>query len=263
MITQGAKQNAVGIAGFVEDLNGAIRENPIAAGLVGMGVLWMVFGGSRLPGTGSALPSASKNLLSSTIGGAASAAMNAVGHSLSASATRVGDGARQVTGAVSSGVAEAAAEVRGHAAAAYDSIKSTSEAAIESVAQSAKNISPGESTRNIGSVLQGNLTKTFDAQPLLLGVIGAAIGLGIASAFPSTYTEQQLMGKAGASVQDKVQTLTNEASERAKDVLAEVKHEAELQGFTPASAKDGLSGVIQKVKTIGASVTNTKVSTPS
>jgi hypothetical protein len=32
---QSTKQNAGGIVGFVVDLNGAIRENPVAAGLIG------------------------------------------------------------------------------------------------------------------------------------------------------------------------------------------------------------------------------------
>jgi fatty acid-binding protein DegV len=84
---------------------------------------------------------------------------------------------------------------------------------------------------------------------LLLGVIGLAIGAGIASAFPSTKMEQDMMGEAGAAVKDTIQEIASETSERAKDVFVEVKKEAAAQGLTPAYARESLNGVVEKVKT--------------
>ena len=41
-------------SGFVENLNGAVRENPMAAALIGVGVSWMFFRGSRITDFGLA-----------------------------------------------------------------------------------------------------------------------------------------------------------------------------------------------------------------
>jgi hypothetical protein len=249
MRAQDAK-NGGGLAGFVEDLSGAVRENPIAAGLVGMGVCWMLFGGSRLSGLGSALPDATRNL-PGKIGGAASAVAGVVGHSLGDTAARIADGSRRVTGAISSEVAKTAAGVRDQAEAAYEAVKSHGEAAITSTVPT-DSARPGQFTRSAGSVVQDNLTKTFEAQPLLLGVIGIAIGAGIGSALPSTAIEQDVMGEAAAVAREKIEGLASETSER---VVAEVKHEAEVQGFTAASAKQSAEGLTQKLKSVGAEVT--------
>jgi hypothetical protein len=88
-------------------------------------------------------------------------------------------------------------------------------------------------------------------------VIGLAIGAGIASEFPSTKMEQDVMGEAGAVVKEKIQEIATEtsefASQRAKEVFDEVKKEAAAQGLTPASAKGGLKEVVEKVKTTATS----------
>jgi chorismate mutase len=102
-----------------------------------------------------------------------------------------------------------------------------------------------------------NLTQALARQPLLLGVLGLAIGTGIASAFPSSRMEQEMMGEAGTAMKDKIQVLATEtsafASQRAKDVLDAVKKEAAAQGLTPASAEEGLKGVVEKAKAAAAS----------
>jgi hypothetical protein len=41
-------------SGFIENLNGAVRENPMAAALIGVGVSWMFFRGSRITDFGLA-----------------------------------------------------------------------------------------------------------------------------------------------------------------------------------------------------------------
>jgi predicted RNA binding protein with dsRBD fold (UPF0201 family) len=62
-----------------------------------------------------------------------------------------------------------------------------------------------------------------------------------------------MMCEAGAVVKDKIREIASETSERAKDVLIEVKKEAAVQGLTSASAGESLRGVAQKVKTAATS----------
>ena len=139
------------------------------------------------------------------------------------------------------------------ASAGYDALKASGEAASKTMDTKDTGRSPAESGRHIGTSMQQNLTKTLEAQPLLLGVIGVAIGAGIASVFSSTKTEQDMMCEAGAVVKDKIREIASETSERAKDVLIEVKKEAAVQGLTSASAGESLRGVAQKVKTAATS----------
>lgn len=258
MTMQGRKQNAGGIAGFVDDLNGAIRENPVAAGLIGIGVLWTCFGGSRISAFGSALPGAAMTATRAA-GAAAEATGGVVGDALASTASRVSDAARQVGDAISSGAEGAATMFRDTASAGYDALKSKGEAAAGGMARTANDTgrSTAEFGREFGNSVQQNLSQTLERQPLLLGVIGLAIGAGIASAFRSTKMEQDMMGEAGAAVKDKIQEISTKstefASQRAKEVLDEVKKEAAAQGLTADSAEETLKGVVEKVKTAATS----------
>ena len=254
MSMQGTKQNAGGLVGFVDDLNGAIRENPVAAGLVGMGVLWMFFGSSKLAALGKTLPGAAR-AVTQAAGVAAGATGSMVGDALTGTASRVSEAVREVGGTVSSGVEGAAVVVRDAASAGYDVVKAKGEAAAEALSRTATEgqRSSTDIGRQIGDTLQQNLTATLERQPVLLGLVGFAIGAGIASAFPSTRMEQDMMGEAGAAVKDKIQKIATDATEfasqRASDIFDDVKKEAASQGLTPAAASESLKGVVEKVKT--------------
>jgi hypothetical protein len=257
MTMQSTKQNAGGIVGFVDDLNGAIRENPVAAGLIGMGVLWMFFGSARISAAGQTLPGAARGVTNAV--GAAAEAGSVVGDAIAGTAWRASNAARQVGEAISSGAEGAATAVRDTASAGYDTLKSKGRAAAGAMARTGRETgrSATEFGREFGTSMQQNLTQTLERQPLLLGMIGLGIGAGIA-AFPSTQMERDVMGEAGVAVQDKIREIATEttefASRRAKEVLDEVKKEAGSQGLTPAAASESLKGAADKVKTVaGAS----------
>jgi phage-related protein len=250
MTLHSTQQKTGGMGSFIDDLNGAIRENPVAAGLVGMGVLWMFFGGDR----GSALKSlaGAAGTVTSAVGAAAGATGSAASDVISGTVSRAGEVARQVGGALSPGAESAGAMVRDTASAGYDALQSKGGAAGEMMTRVANDTvrSSTERGRDFGMSMQRNLTESLERQPLLLGLIGVAIGAGIASAFPSTRMEQEMMGEAGAAVKDKIQEIASDTSERAKEVLDVVKKEAAAQGLTPAGATESLKGVAEKVKTV-------------
>ena len=250
MSMQGAKQGAGGIAGFVDDLNGAIRENPVAAGLVGMGVLWMFIGGDRFSAFGKSLPGAAgavTGAVSGAIGSAAGAvgsAGSAVGQAMNSGAAYAANAARQAGQTMSAGAGNVSSKVREAASSAYDTLSSSADAAVQDVGQQFNQASRmSASGQDFRMKVQQNLSATLERQPLLLGAIGVAIGAGIASAFPSTKIEQEMMGEAGSAVKDRIQELASDASQRAQDVLGEVKSEAEKQGLMPDSIAENLKGM--------------------
>jgi len=81
--------------GFANDLNDAIRENPVAAGLIVLGVIWMVLGGAKVSTLGSKLLGAARTI-TGAVGPAANATGNAVGEALGGTGTLVKDAARQI-----------------------------------------------------------------------------------------------------------------------------------------------------------------------
>jgi phage-related protein len=250
-MTMQDKQNA-GVGGFIDDLNGAIRENPLAAGLVGAGVLWMFMGGNRLSAFGKALPGAA-GAVTNAVGAAAGATGSTVAEAFTATASKVSEAARQVGSAISSGSQDAAATAKHAASAGYDAVRTAGASAGESLARSSEQArrSSSEFGREFGMSVQQNLTETLERQPLLLGAIGLAVGAGIASAFPSTKIEQEMMGEAGAAVKDKIQEFAGNASEfasqRAREVFDEVKKEAGAQGLAPDALTSSVKNVAQKV----------------
>src|SRR4051812_32027040 len=87
---------------MVDQLNAAIRENPLAAGLIGAGVAWMLFGGSKglraaasvATNAGSSAGTAAANTGGAVVGGLAKAG--------STVAAAVNDATSSVVGSVAS-----------------------------------------------------------------------------------------------------------------------------------------------------------------
>ena len=97
---------------------------------------------------------------------------------------------------------------------------------------------------------QQTLAEMFDKQPLLLGVVGIAVGAGIAASLPESNVENRLMGDTADSLKDKAQELWGETTRRAESMAVKGLDEAKAQGLTPEAAGQALRGVTEKV--IGA-----------
>jgi hypothetical protein len=242
------KYSADGISGFVNDLNGAVRKNPIAAGLVGTGILWMFFGGSRVFDFGKALPAAGTQV-SGAVSAAAAATRGAVGGALSGTASRVNDASRHVADAIAASADNAATTLHDAASAGIEAFSPNGDGVRTMVRADRESGTTSDVTGGgLGNSLQQNLTTAFGRQPLFLGAIGLAIGAGLASSLPSTEIEQDLMGEAGTAVKDRIQETAEFASERVQHILEDVKKEVAAQGLTPAAAKEGFKGLGEKVK---------------
>jgi hypothetical protein len=221
---------------FAAGLNDAVRENPIAAALVGAGVCWMLFG-SKVPALASAVPDAAKSV-GQSLSSAGYAASDAVGEA-------AGNVKRQVTDAIDR-TTHAARELVGTS----DTVSKTDTG--DKVAEIGREFI--QSGQRYASAAQQRLAESLERQPLLLGALGIAIGAGIASAFPSTTLETELMGKHGTAAREKLETLVEEgksfAVKRGQEVLDDVQREAAAQGLTPEHAKQSLREFSGKVKNV-------------
>src|SRR3954470_17805016 len=223
----------------VDRLNAAIRDNPLAAGLIGAGLAWMLMGGAK------------------GFGVMASAAKDAVGMAGSAAATAGGAVAGGVTKAAlatAAGLKSAATDVTGSVASLVPDIPDTDKA-IEASAEAGATVgnrinSAAAAGREYSAAIQSRLSESLEKQPLLLGAIGLAIGAGIASTFATTAVESELMGEQGSAARQKLQGLAGDVTDRAKQIASDLKDEAGRQGLTPDAAKSAAAGIGEKVRAV-------------
>jgi len=232
---------------FVNGLQDAIRQNPVSAALIGMGVLWMFTGGAKITAA-AALLSPAARATATGIGGGLQAWANAAGaatEGLRSVASRAVDTVRDT-------VADVAATVGNTASQAYDSATG---AVTDSASAITDNFRDGTgAATGLASTLQGNLKDTFERQPLLLGAIGLALGAGMAASVPSTQLETEYAGEAAEKVTAQVNEFATAQVDRvsaaAERTLEAVKDEAAVQGLTPQAAKDAAVAVGEKLKTV-------------
>jgi hypothetical protein len=178
----------------VDRLNVAIRENPLAAGLIGAGIAWMLMGGTK--GFGA-------------VAGAATAAGGALANGI----VKAGSAA---TAELKSAVSRAADS---GAALVPDVAIPNPDGVVRSITDSGTAVIDRfnfatATGREYGAALQSKLSESLDKQPLLLGAIGLAIGAGIASNFAITEIERELMDEQGSSAREKLQVVASDVAER-------------------------------------------------
>jgi hypothetical protein len=240
----------------VDQINQAIRDNPLAAGLIGVGLFMTFFGNAGIPRLAAKLPDAAKgaarvategiSATARTVGDAASAA----GSRVSEAASHLADQASEATQASLQGVD--AGDLSGRAAEMKDNLTAGVQQAHERITTAA------QSGWDATAGFRGQLSENLEKQPLLLGALGLAIGAGIASVLPATETERELAG-------DKATALRDEVRKRATRLASDVKAEAAAQGFTPAAAQGALEEVARRAKNVASKARDTardKVNNP-
>jgi len=232
-------------APYIDRLNSSIRENPLAAGLIGAGVAWMCFGGMK------------------GFGRAANAAKNVAGKSAIAAA----NSGKAMANSLTKAIPTAANSLKDNISGIADSLASVAHKLTpgdldEAVSNAGPVVSDGIGSvaaagRESGAAIQERLSETLERQPLLLGAIGLAIGAGIAFSFATTGAENHVMGERGTAAREKLQDLTMALEERAKLVVSDIEDEAQRQALTPAAAKEAAAAIGEKVKTATTAGRNT------
>ena len=187
-----AQNNGSGASDFVSGLQDAVRQNPVSAALVGMGLLWMFTGGNRLSTAAAFFPAVAKGAAAGAADGLLRTAgvVSAAGEGVKSLGERFVDGVRDT-------LSEATAATGDAATRSVEGVKSV---AAQSAAQLRSTTAEiGAADYGVGQ-LQQNLKQTFERQPLLLGAIGLAIGAGMASAFAATQFEKDAVGFSVCSI---------------------------------------------------------------
>jgi hypothetical protein len=247
----GAAPHGRGGGDFVNSLQDAVRENPISAALIGMGVLWMFMGGSNT----TLLGGGGRKSIFRVVGQGAEEA-GSVGRD---TAARIGSSvghAAETISQVAGGVREASATIAEHGtrtagqaadavASAYDATTNAASRAGDTLSNAATRAAHAmqETGTKWGSAVQQSIGELFERQPLLLGAVGIAIGAGIGASIPTSEAENKVMGGASDFVRDAV----SEKAAQVKEMADAAVHEAKAQGLTPEAAGEALRAISDKV----------------
>ena len=221
----------------------SVRENPLGAALLGMGLVWLI--SSR---TGA-----------SEIAGRA---LQSTGEAIGSAASSVGDAARRAGATVSDLGASAGAVIRDKADAAYDSLRDVSDD-VRHAARDASDRAAGivhdmsgkalEIERTVAQEWSGMsgrrtpsaqigaarewMSQHLTNQPLLLAAGALAVGAAIAATLPATQVEAKAFGKAARDpvegAADAAKGGLAKAVDRADDVVRAATDEAKRHGLTP------------------------------
>jgi hypothetical protein len=197
---------------FVRDLGKAIRDNPIPAALIGMGLAWLFTGGRS----------------------SAKAGFRWARDSVTRSGSKEeGDTARGLGRSLD----DAASENRSDGS---------------SVAQKATDVlsSLGAGTPQVFAGAQANIADFMRRQPLMLGALGLAVGAGVAASLRTTEAEADLLGQSAAKAKDRARRLAAAAARRANDVAAAMGQEARAQELSPDGIRQAAGEASRKVETV-------------
>lgn len=227
-------QNA-GAGSFLDELQRAIQANPVPAALIGVGMLWMLTGGARTSAAAALFADASSRAADASA--APRRALAQAADTATDSLSRAAEGAKDTLGKATGAVAAVAGQ------------------ATESLADAGASVwrqasSAGSGAVRVGGTIQSNLTETFERQPLLVGVVGLALGALVASAFPRTRIEQEALGEHADAAQQRAKEFASDQADKltrvAKRTMEAVREEAETQGLTPEGLKQRATAVRDK-----------------
>ncbi len=208
--------------GFFDNLVAAVRENPLAGALIGGGAVWLMGGDEKLKSAArSAMAAASpmvdvaaRNVRAATSELRATAAPpTAPEMDHDGFAARSGDTTSQISDAISG----AASKIK-------DRFEDGAAYARENLGQ------PG---KEAFIKAQSSLADMLERQPLVLGVVGLAIGAAIAGAFQPSDKENEWIGELSDDVKADLNTragavsqVVREGSDTLKGVLSDTATEA-------------------------------------
>jgi ElaB/YqjD/DUF883 family membrane-anchored ribosome-binding protein len=196
---------------FATNLGRSVQNNPMPVILTGVGLAWMMASSNepRAPVRRSAGYGGYQDWTSES----------------------VGDSGSDSTGRLKSGVSSAKSAVGSmgaKASRAKDSLKQS----VGSFSDSASGAvsGTGERMRMQSQRLRRTVETLMEEQPLIVGAIGIGIGAALGAAFPSTETEDRLLGETRDSAMRAAKERASEAYEEVKDTAADVVRSSRTKG---------------------------------
>lgn len=190
---------AGGASEYTRNLGETVKQNPVPTVLIGIGLAWLMMGGSRGHQPAASTPGTS---------GLGRRAREAAGHMAERAGSTV-QGARAGAGGAQARAGEMAQGARQQAGETAD--RMWSQAASQ------------------GDRAKASFTYLQKEQPLVLGALGFALGAALGAGLPSTEREDELMGETRDAYVHRAKEMGEEQLERAREVATAAGRAAQEQ----------------------------------
>ncbi len=217
----------------------SIRDNPVPAAMIGLGIGWMVLNGRRREdGYDSTMRRESAYGYQANHGGYGISDSGRIDRTADRISDRLDsalDRGDDIAHRAQDRVTEIAHDVRDTAAdltdRAQDYIGDTADRARMKASSVARD------ARHRAHRVEDRFEETLRDNPLAVGAAVAALGMAIGLAAPGTRRESEMMGSARDQVVDKAKHATREVSGRVREVVNRVAEEAEATMKDEAQAQ--------------------------
>jgi hypothetical protein len=239
-------------SGFFDSLMTAVRENPLAAALIGGGAFWLLVGDEKLKGAARSVTAA------------ASPAVDIGARNLRAAASRIQRTAAPPTApemdheesfGVGETLRDAGATASDAMSGAADKLRDRFDEGTAYARERFGKLGNPLPGKEAFTKAQSSLADVFERQPLVLGAIGLAIGAAVAGAFRTSDVENEWIGELSDDVKADLNARAGAVSQSLREASDTLK--AEL-GDTGAEAVDRL----KQAGTDAADAAREKVKSP-
>jgi Protein of unknown function (DUF3618) len=211
-------------ADFFRNLRDQTVANPVALGIVGAGLAWLMLSNGRPARDTPGAPYRARGRMRTYFAGARERTGDALGEAAAGARDRVAEAAHRASEVAGS----AAASLRDTTSSTYEQARSRASETRAALGGAASTVyggvaqSAGRTAEGMRAFATGAATTSRDMidfccdQPLVLAGLGIALGAAFGAAFPSTETEDQLMGEASDEVKDRTRALAQEHYEKSR-----------------------------------------------
>jgi len=276
-----------GGADFFRNLRDQTVANPLALGIIGAGLAWLMLSNGKetrgLPGApyrrrmrtyfadtreraGNAMSDAAAGARD-RVAEAAYRASEAAG-SIGATARTAKDAALETASSWREAAGSAASSLRDTTSSAYEQAKSRASDTRAALGGAASTVyggvaqSAGRTAEGMKAFATGAATTSRDMfdfcrdQPLVLVGLGVALGAAVGAAFPSTDAEQELMGEASDELKERTRAFAQEHYDKSRStaeavldkVQQKVKESSQSLMAHPSIVPSGAEGEIREIQ---------------
>jgi uncharacterized protein YjbJ (UPF0337 family) len=225
---------------------GRIRENPIPAAMVGIGLGWLIFGGRQREdrtlwershvnagdqwdgntGYVGDLSATTPRLMQDDANGGMGSTISeepGVVDRVKERVTGIGETVRDTTGGIAHVATERVSDVREKVGEVAGDVGERVSGVADRARYFAHNVS--DSTRDRVSGLADRLDPVHAENPLAIGVVAMAVGLAAGLAIPESRRERQMMGPYRDQLVDRVRDTVDDTREKVQNVAERVVDE--------------------------------------
>jgi hypothetical protein len=205
---------------FLDSLRESVRENPLAAALIGGGAAWLLMGNDRLKRAASSASTATAPLAHMGAHNLRSAEPK-FEHS-PPTAPEMENGSSQ---RFSKTLREAASATSDAASGAADAIKDRVSEGVTYARESLGDLGGALPRKETLAQAQSSFSDLLERQPLVLGAIGLAIGAVVAGAFSTSDVENEWVGELSDSIKADLNARATAVSQSVREASDTLKAE--------------------------------------